>query len=153
MLLAMSDDSSKGSPETEKRKEEGGEEREGSGEESKKSLTCELQPERQPQVELEDGDMEEAPTEEGGDQRREEKEVEKDPGTSAQAKREERMRRLRELHLRRVRVTRVQSMRDGTFSISVPFLTIHHRYVMYFSRSYTMNVTATVLARQRCLSL
>ena len=74
-------------------------------------MTCELQPEREPQVELEDGDREEAPREEGGDQRREEKEeVEKDPGTSAQAKKEEQMRRLRELHLRRVRVARVQSM-------------------------------------------
>ena len=114
LLLAMSDDSSKGSPETEERNEEEEEQGEGireSGEEPKESLTCELQPERQPQAELEDGDREAEI--QGGDQRREEREVgkeEEDPGTSAQAKREERMKRLRELHLRRVRVTRVQSM-------------------------------------------
>ena len=100
----MSDDFSKGSLETEERKEdgeeEGGEEGEGSGGESTKISTCEVQPENR----------EEVPTEEGGDQEREEKEVEKDPGTSAQAKREERMRKLRELHLRRVRAAKIQSM-------------------------------------------
>ena len=98
----MSDDFSEGSLETEKRKEEGeegGEEGEGSGGESTKNL-------RQPQVELEEGDREEVPTEEGGDQRKEEK----DQGTSAQAKKEERMKRLRQLHLRRVRVAKIQSM-------------------------------------------
>ena len=98
----MSDDFSKGSLETEERKEdgeeEGGEEGEGSGGESTKISTCEVQPENR----------EEVPTEEGGDQGREEKEVEKDPGTSAQAKREERMRKLRELHLRRVRAAKIQ---------------------------------------------
>ena len=125
LLLAMSDDSSKGSPETEKRKEEGEEQGEGiqeSGEEPKETLTCELQPERQPQAELEDGDREAEI--QGGDQRREEREVrkeEKDPGTSAQAKREERMKRLRELHLRRV------STKGHKGAVYVTHTPHHHR--------------------------
>ena len=94
-----------------------GEEEQGEGEESRESggesggeesSTGGVQLARQPQATLQsDGDQEAETQPRAEDANDQSKSEEGGQGTSVQTKREERMRRLRELHLRRVRVQAV----------------------------------------------
>lgn len=95
----MSDEQSRRSPGGDE-KSEGGESRESGGESGGEEISVQLA--RQPQARLQSDGRQEAETlpraEDGSGQSKREG----DQGTSVQAKREERMKRLRELHLRRV---------------------------------------------------
>lgn len=99
VAFVMSDEQSKRSPMGDE-KSEGDESRESGGESGGEEISVQLA--RQPQARLQSDGRQEAETlpraeDESGHSKRE-----GDQGTSVQAKREERMKRLRELHLRRV---------------------------------------------------
>jgi len=112
----MSDEQSKRSPGGDE-KSEGDESRESGGESGGEEISVQLA--RQPQARLQSDGRQEAETHPSAEDESDRSKREGDQGTSVQAKREERMKRLRELHLRRVSLAFSRSSRVP----HTPFLT------------------------------